>query len=77
MGLCNSLVAACFAFLPEVGKKASENTQKIFLFSFHNKTCDVNPFTLKTLAACSENSVHLGFSVQPKVAFTEKWKPFL
>lgn len=50
MGLCNSLITACFAFLPEVSKKASENTQKIFLFSFHNKTCDVNPFTLKALA---------------------------
>lgn len=55
MGLCNSLITACFAFLPEVSKNASENTQKMFLFSFHNKTCDVNPFNLKALATCSEN----------------------
>lgn len=77
MGLCNSLVAACFAFLPEVSKKASENTQKIFLFSFHNKTYDVNPFTLKTLDACSENPVCMRLAVQPKVVSTGKWKPIL
>lgn len=66
MGLCNSLITACFAFLPEVSKKASENTQKIFLFFFHNKTCDVNPFTLKALATYSENLVHLRLPVQPQ-----------
>lgn len=83
MGLCNSLVAACFAFylfiylfLPGVSKKASENTHTHkFLFSFHNKTCDVNPFTLKTAAACSEIPVHLRLSVHLQFASTWKLKP--
>jgi len=47
------------------------------LFSFHNKTCDVNPFILKTLAACSENPVHLRLPVQPKAGSTGTWKKLL